>query len=317
MKDVKMRLIVAGSKILVCCLLVGLLMALAACSGDEDPIRVDLSKRHTLVAPRQVEAITYAYLPQYSHTTSYERHSQLIEYLRQTTGLPLRQIFPDTFDEHIKMVARGEIDISYSNPSVYLQLADAGAAAFARIVEPSGKPDFRGQIICRRDNTSIRKIEDCKGKRWIAVDPGSAGGYLFPLGLFYDHGISRGDFKAVDFAPGPGGKQEKVVLAVQVGAYDIGTIRKGTLDVVAGKITQGAIRVLAETRAYPGWVYASRKGLDPKVVSLIAEAMFALDYTNKAHHSILSNAGIRGIIPAKDADYDPVRELADKLGLRE
>ncbi|MCJ2163492.1 MULTISPECIES: phosphate/phosphite/phosphonate ABC transporter substrate-binding protein [unclassified Pseudodesulfovibrio] len=287
---------------------------LVACT-DEEPVRVDLSKREALVAPRQVDAITYAYLPQYSHTISYQRHRRMLEYLRQTTGLPLRQIFPDTFDEHIKMVERGEIDISYSNPFVYVRLAKAGAQAFARVIEPSGEPNFRGQIITRSDNAEIRDIADCRGKRWVAVDPDSAGGYLFPLGLFFDNGIQVEDFETVDFAPGPGGKQEKVVLSVYAGVYDIGTIRKGTLDVVGGKIDLGAIRVLAETRAYPGWVYSARKGLDPEVVEAISKAMFALDHENEAHKLILSAAGIRGVIPAKDIDYGPVRELAEKLGL--
>ena len=291
------------------------LAAFASGCSDEKPVKVDLSKREDMVAPRMVEAITYAYLPQYSHTISYQRHRQLLEYLRKATGLPLRQIFPDTFEEHVKMVERGEIDISYSNPFVYVRLAKAGAQAFARVLEPSGEPNFQGQIIARADNAAVTDVDDCRGKRWIAVDPNSAGGYLFPLGLFYDHGIKLSDFETVDFAPGPGGKQEKVVLAVHAGVYDIGTIRKGTLDVVKNKIDLGAIRVLAETRSYPGWVYAARKGLDPAVVDAIAKAMFALDVDTPEHRAILRAAGMQGIIPARDIDYDPVRILAEKLQL--
>lgn len=297
-------------------ILLGTMALLMGCSNDESVVEVDLSKREKMIAPRELEAITYAYLPQYSHTVSFQRHRKLLEYLRRVTGLNLRQIFPDTFDEHIKMVQRGEIDISYSNPFVYLDLAEAGATAFARIVEPSGKPDLQGQVICRRDNPTIGKINDCRGKRWVAVDPGSAGGYLFPLGLFYDHGIMRDDFAQVDFAPGPGGKQEKVVLSVYAGAHDIGTIRKGTLDVVAEKIDLNEIRVLAETRPYPGWVYAAREGLDPTVIGVIAKAMFALNTGVVGGEDILETAGMRGIIAAMDADYDPVRKLAYKLGLR-
>lgn len=293
------------------------LLAIAACSDVDEPVEVDLSRREPLVAFRQVDAITYAYLPQYSHTISFQRHRQMLEYLRKETGLPLRQIFPDTFDEHVKMVARGEIDISYSNPLIYLSLADAGATAFAHIIEPNGEPNFRGQIIVRSDNPAIRTINDCRGKRWIAVDPGSAGGYLFALGHFYDHGIKLHDFETIDFAPGPGGKQEKVVLAVHAGAYDVGSIRKGTLDVVAEKIDVADIRVLAETRPYPGWVYASRKGLDPVVVKALSTAMFKLDHSRPADAAVLDAAGMMAILPAKDADYDPVRELTHKLGLRQ
>jgi phosphonate transport system substrate-binding protein len=289
------------------------MLAVPGCGDNEPVVEVDLSHREKLVAPQKQKTITYAYLPQYSRTVSYQRHRALLEYLRVTTGLPLHQVFPDTFDEHIKMVQRGEIDISYSNPFVYIQLAEMGSTAFARIIEPSGTPDFSGQIICRSDNPTIRTIEDCRGKRLIAVDPGSAGGFLFPLGLFYDHGIGLDDFAEVEFAQG---KQEKVILAVHAGAYDIGTIRKGSLDVVSAMIDLSDIRVLAETRAYPGWIYSARAGFDPAVVGAIAEAMFSLDPDNPEHRAILDAAGMRGIIPADDADYDPVRELAAKVGIR-
>ncbi|MEF2144067.1 MAG: phosphate/phosphite/phosphonate ABC transporter substrate-binding protein [Desulfovibrionaceae bacterium] len=295
----------------LCAMLV--LLSLASCGEDEPSVKVDLEHRVDLAARPRQASVTYAYLPQYSHAVSYERHRRLLEYLRRETGLPLRQVFPDTFDEHIEMVRRGEIDISFSNPFVYIQLAESGARAFARVVEPSGEPSFRGQIICRKDNRSIDRLADCRGKRWIAVDPNSAGGFLFPLGLFLENGIGRGDFKQLAFAPGPGGKQEKVVLSVYSGAYDVGSIRKGTLDILAGKIDLNKIRILAETRDYPGWVYSARAGFDPKVVECVAQAMFALGRNGQDDAPILSAAGIRGIVPARDNDYDPVRVLARQL----
>lgn len=282
---------------------------------SDTPVReVDMGKRREVLIPSPEEAITYAYLPQYSHTTSYTRHRLLTEYLSRETGLNIRQVFPDTFEEHVTMVARGEIDISYSNPMVYLRLADMGAYAFARVVEASGKPSFRGQIIARADNEDIRTLQDCVGKRWFAVDPDSAGGFLFVLGHFMMHGIQPGDFESIDFAPGPGGKQEKVAMAVYAGTYDFGSIREGTLDVVADKIDISRLRIVDQTRSYPGWVYAARKDLDPAVVSTIANAMFALDKSKAQDALILETADIEDIIPAQDADYAPARELRTQLG---
>ncbi|MGD9609588.1 MAG: phosphate/phosphite/phosphonate ABC transporter substrate-binding protein [Desulfovibrionaceae bacterium] len=288
---------------------------LTGCGQDEDAIRVDMSRREDITVRTPPRAVTYAYLPQYAHTVSYERHRLLLDYLSRATGIALRQIFPDTFEEHVRMVERGEIDISFSNPFAYIRMARYGARAFARIIEPSGKPDFKSQIICRRDNTAIRTLEDCRGKRWIAVDPSSAGGYLYALGEFLDNGIKRSDFSEISFAPGPGGKQEKVVLAVYAGTYDIGSIRDGTLDILRGKIALSQIRVLAESKAYPGWVYAARTGLSPQIVDKIARAMFALSPKRSEDAVILETAGMRGIIPATDADYAPVRALAERLGL--
>lgn len=282
--------------------------------GDEVPVvQVNLDKRESIKVPVPEPAITYAYLPQYSHEVSYTRHNPLVQYLAKETGLPMRQVFPDTFAEHVRMVERGEIDISFSNPVVYVQLAKLGSEAFARITEPDGSPAFRGQIIVHAQNKSIKTLSDVIGKRWIAVDPHSAGGYLYALGYFLDHNIRSNDFREIAFAPGPGGKQEKAALAVYAGKYDVASIREGALDIVKDKINLQHIRVLAVTPEYPGWVYSARKGMDKETVKQIAEAFFKLSMTNKKHAKLLTNARVSGIIPATDADYDAVRTLIHKI----
>jgi phosphonate transport system substrate-binding protein len=295
-------------------LLLALLLFNISCSQEEKPVPVDLSKREDVYPEKETFTISYAYLPQFSHRVSFARHNPLVDYLKKETGLPLKQVFPDTFDEHMKMVGHGKIDISFSNPVAYVKTAHRyGAWAFARIIEEHGKPSFRGHIICRSDNQSILTLEDCRGKRWIAVDPTSAGGYIFGLGHFFDHGLTREDFAEISFAPGPGGKSEKVALAVYAGRYDIGTIREGTLTVVADKIDVSEIRILATTAYYPGWVYAARKDLDPALVEKIRDALLRLDRQNPEHQPILRAAHISGAIASTDEDFEPVRELLRKV----
>jgi phosphonate transport system substrate-binding protein len=283
--------------------------------GDNEPVKkVDLAQREEVTVYRPDNAITYAYLPQYAHTVSYERHHLVVDYLSRATGMTFRQVFPDTFDEHMHMVGRGLIDITFSNPFIYVKIADRyGARAFARIVEARGKENFRGEIICRADNPQIKDLADIKGKRLIAVDPTSAGGYLYPWGWILEHGIRKEDLAEIAFAPGPGGKQEKVVMAVLSGKYDVGTIREGTLDIMAGKIDLKQIRVLAYSRWYPGWVYAARSGLDPAVVNKIKTALLALNMNNPEDAAILQKAGFIAVIPAKDEDFNSVRRLAEMV----
>lgn len=297
------------------CLFFMLVFSLSGCSDKEPVVVVDMGKVESVSPPGQEAAVTYAYLPQYSHSVSFERHRRLLTYLRAKTGLNIRQVFSDSFAEHIQMVDRGEIDISFSNPLVYIRIAGNGATAFARAVEPGTGANFQGQIIVRSDNPAIRRLEDCRGKRLIAVDPDSAGGYLYPLGLLLDHGITRSDFREIAFASGSGGKQETVVLAVHAGVYDVGSIRKGALDVVRDKIDLSQIRVLAETEAYPGWVYACRAGFDTTLRDRIARAMFALDIQRAVDRAVLSDAGMVGIIAARDSDYDSIRRLSRRLNL--
>lgn len=292
------------------------LIILFGCTQEEKPQKVDLSKREEVRIQEEKNIITYAYLPQYTHRVAYQRHFMLLDYLRRETGLNIKQIFPDTFDEHMKMVDQGKIDISYTNPFIYTKIARRfHAKVFARTVEIYGREKFRGQIICRADNKAIQSIADCRGKRWIAVDSTSAGGYLYPLGLFMSHGLHKEDFNEITFAPGPGGKQEKVVLAVYSGKYDVGSIREGTLSVVSDKIDVTKIRVLAYTPWYPGWLFAARAGLDGDIVESIRRAFIKLDDTVPEHHQILSQAGFTGIISSTNRDYDPVRRLVLQLGI--
>jgi phosphonate transport system substrate-binding protein len=287
-------------------------LLLGGCGDDEPAKTIDLSKRGEVTVDRPENAITYAYLPQYAHTVSYERHHLVLDYLSRVTGLTFRQVFPDTFDEHMHMVGRGLIDLTFSNPFIYVKIADRyGARAFARIVEPLGQENFRGQIICRADNPNIKTLADLKGKRLIAVDPTSAGGYLYPWGLILENGLRKEDFAEITFAPGPGGKQEKVVMAVYSGKYDVGLIREGTLNILKNKIDLKQIQVLAYSPWYPGWVYAARRGLDPALVEKIKQALLALHMNNPADKIILEKAGFVAVISAKDADFNGVRQLAN------
>lgn len=290
-------------------------VAAAGCSNEEPPLKVDLSVREEVSIRLDPDAVTYAYLPQFSHTVSFRRHHQLIQYLSAATGRSFRQVFPDTFDEHMRMVGQGKIQISFSNPFVYVRIAKRyGARAFARVIEANGREFFRGEIICRADNRAIQRLTDVRGRRWIAVDHRSAGGFLFPLGLFLTNGIRPEDFAEIAFAPGPGGKQEKVVLAVHAGQFDVGTIREGALTVVADKINPEAIRVVARTPWYPGWVFAAGRRLEPELVGAVQAALTALSPERPAHRSILDAARITRVIPADDGDFRSVRELWEKIG---
>jgi len=287
---------------------------LFACGQEEPTRKVDLSQRKQIQSRKELDSLTYACLPQYSHRVSFSRHHRLVEYLSEKTGIAIRQIFPDTFEAHVQMVGDGKIDISFSNPLVYTRIADRYQAhAFARIVENNGSPTFRGQIICRTDNKAIQNLEDCRNKRWMAVDPRSAAGYLFALDHFLNHGIRKTDFRSIVFAPGPGGKQEKVVQAVYLGEADIGSIREGTLELVRDHVDLSDIRVLDTTRRYPSWVYAARKDLDPDVVEKIKKALLELDSKRTAHQKILEQAHFQGIIPATDGDFDAIRQLTREV----
>ena len=291
------------------------LLAAPGCSEDESATRVDLSRRVEAAAPAPPDAVTYAYLPQYSHAISYQRHHRLVEYLARATGMTFRQIFPATFDDHMNMVDRGEIDISFSNPFIYVRMADSlGARAFARMVEPrasrfSGAKSSPARTT--RPSAPLTTAGANGGSPWTHIRRAAISS---PWDTSWTTASARRISARSPSPPGPGGNQEKVVMAVYAGKYDIGSIREGSLDLLEGRIELDRLRVLAQTRPYPGWVYAARRGLDPAVTEAVRSALLSLDPTVPEHAAILNAAHMHSIIPAEDADYAPVRELAAKAG---
>ena len=74
------------------CRLLALLLPVLICTGcsEEEPaVRVDLSRRQEITLTQTAKSITYAYLPQYSHSISYERHWRLVQRLAESPVLPI------------------------------------------------------------------------------------------------------------------------------------------------------------------------------------------------------------------------------------
>lgn len=304
-------------KFLVLTAVFALCFIIPGCSDNQPAQKIDFSKKEASeVIEAKNDVLTYAYLPQYSHSVSLMRHKLLVEYLKKETGYNVKQIFPDSFDEHMRLASKGKIDISFTNPYVYIKTSHlSGETAFAQVIEVSGNNSFRGQIITRNDNNAIRTIEDCKNKRLIAVDPTSAGGYLYPMGHFYEHGIRQQDFAEIHFPHGPGGKQEKVILAVYSGQYDIGLIREGALNVVADRIDVSQIRIVAHSKYYPGWLYSARKDLNPEILGRVKDALFKLSMDNPEHRMILEKADFIRVVASDDSQFNSVRDLVAAMGI--
>ena len=55
--------------------------------------------------------------------------------------------------------------------------------------------------------------------------------------------------------------------------------------------------------------------LKPEIVEKIKKALLKLDFNNKKYKPILEAADFIGVIPSVDRDFDPVRELADRIGI--
>lgn len=195
-----------------------------------------------------------------------------------------------------------------------------GTLAVATMINSrQGKPlkSFGGVILASSDSQDIKTLADLKGKTFMAVKKSSFGGWQMAYKEMVDAGIDpKKDLAKLEF----GGKHDNVVLAVQNGAVQAGTVRTDTLErmVAAGLVDMEEFRIIAKkshpgfpfvcsTALYPEWPLAKTRNTPDTVVRQVVEALKQL----KPGDAAAKNAKIVGWTDA--LDYGPVEELQKSL----
>jgi signal transduction histidine kinase/ABC-type amino acid transport substrate-binding protein len=232
-------------------------------------------------------------------------------------------IVPLNFQEMGPAVGSDAVDFVVTNTSFYVELESLYGVS--RIATMQNKQNasfytlFGGVIFCRADRHDIRDLRDLKGKKFVAVEETSLGGWQAAWREFKAAGINPyRDFSNLEFA----NTHDAVVYAVRDGTADAGTVRTDTLERMqdAGLIDLSIYRVLNEqhvpdfhyalsTRLYPEWPFAKLKDTSDDLSQDVAIALLQLgpgDPASKAAH-ITS-----WTIPL---NYQPVHDLLKELRL--
>ena len=267
---------------------------------DFDVVRVmirNLTGKNYLVYGKNT--VKVAILPLYSAITLFDRFDPLMRYLSRRTGYEFKLVIPRDFEDFFDIIKRGQAEFSYSNPYIYIQLADGGyLSAFATTVMRSSGDIFRGIIITHRDS-AIRTIEDLKGKNVMVVSYKSAGGFLAQKLFLQGHGINV----LKDLKLREGKRQEEVILNVYRKAVDAGFVRESALDVLKEEIDLGKIRIVATTEYIANWPFAATKSAESTLTDRVRKGLLELD-----DRAILSAAVVERFKSADDRDFDSLRK---------
>jgi phosphonate transport system substrate-binding protein len=221
----------------------------------------------------------------------------LIEYLHQETGLALELVLATDNADYEKRLNRGEVAIGFGNPIVYVDTSSKHQVVAA--AKELGEDRFRGIVIVPR-NSSIKGLEDLRGKRVMITGKTSAGGFLSQKLSLMQAGIPLTDLKLETAADN---RQENVVIAVSIGDVDAGFVRESSLHVADKYIAPGSIKKAVETEWVPAWAFSVDNKVPEDIKAKIAAAVLKLPPGSP----VLKALEIDQFVPAKDSDYDSIR----------
>ncbi len=240
-------------------------------------------------------------LPRYFPEKLHAMMNPLASYLSQETGHTIEAVVTDNFATYETEVHKGNIDIGYENPLVYVNVSNHHNV-IAIAVKGKGGDKFRGVIIARPDS-GITKLAHLNGKTVMIVSKTSAGGFMSQKLALEKNGIDVDkDCQLVEAADN---RQENVIISVSIGDVDAGFIRESALHMADEFIMPGSVKTVVETAWLPNWALSVSKEMPQNQQDGIQKAVLKLARDS----SVLKAMGLTAFVAATDSDYDIMREL--------
>jgi two-component system sensor histidine kinase TtrS len=218
------------------------------------------------------------------------------------------EIIPLSFDDFANAVKNHEIDFLICNSGLFVEMeASYGVTSIATLKTKAinGYYSVYGGVIFAKADSNIRTLGDLKGKRFMAVDADSYGGWLCALRELRQAGLDPGkDSISLSY----GGTHDAVVRAVLSGKVDAGTCRTGVIEDLAAKndLNLTDLRILVpdgtgiqqpkadfpllnSTRLYPEWAFAKLNKTSPALAMKVAIALLGMDV--KEPSAVAANCG--------------------------
>jgi len=229
----------------------------------------------------------------------------LVDYLEKKTGTKITMTIPTNYAAVVEAMANDQVDIAHFGGFTFVQIsARAGARP---LVQREQDQKFHSLFITQA-GSSINNLKDLAGHTFAFGDVNSTSGHLMPEYYMRD---AKVDVRVIDKALYTGG-HDATALAVANKKVDAGAMDENVFKTMmaSGKITDRQVKVFWTTPPFFDYVWAARKGLDPKITESFAQALLALDARNPQDKVILDFLGGARYVRANDADYAKLRQAA-------
>jgi ABC-type phosphate/phosphonate transport system substrate-binding protein len=249
------------------------------------------------------------------------RFTPLARYIEKKLRRKVIVSHVNTFDFAEKAKA-GEFDFIQSNGYIYITIKETlGATLIAREVKIDTGKNTGGLIVVRADSP-VQAIDDLRGKRFVFGPVLSPGGYLSPYYTMLKNGIDpETDLGGYYFIKGAF-NHEKVVYSLFFGAYEVGAVKFGGLEMMEreGKIRADDFRVIGESPSVPNCTFYALSSVSQDLATEMKKVLLSIKNessvaVNGEVLNVLQRDGIAGYVESDDSEFDILRKMAKRVGM--
>jgi len=250
------------------------------------------------------DEIIMGVFPRRNSTATIKMFSPLANYLSVELGKKVKIRTAKNFPTFWKNVQEKKYDIVHYNQLHYiLSHKKAGYEVIAKN-EEYGVSELKPAIVVRKDS-GINSVKDLKGKS-IAFGGGKLGmiSYVGNKRILQEAGLTESDYKS-SIAKNP----PNATMAVYFNKSDaagVGDIAL-SLPMLKKKIDTEQLKLLAVGSTQPHIPWVVKTSMNSQDKTRVQSALLKLNDTDVGK-KILKNAGLTGVLKAKDSDYDISRK---------
>jgi phosphonate transport system substrate-binding protein len=231
----------------------------------------------------------------------------LVAYLKDKTGRDVSFTVPTNYASVVEALANDQVDIAYLGGFTYVQASRR--AGIVPLVQRDRDQSFHSLFITPAKSTIVT-LADLKGHSFAFGDVNSTSGHLMPE---YFMRRANVDPDVIAKAAYTGG-HDATALAVANGRIDAGALDEAVFERMTkeGKVDASKVRVFFTTPPFFDYVWAARKGLDPRVRDAFSAGLLGLTSQDAPVLQVLQ---AKVYVKADDRSYDPLRRAATEAGL--
>jgi len=290
-------------------LLCALLLALAL-HGCRDRERSEMNEPE----PGAKKEFIIGIVPEHNIFRQKERYEPLALYLSRKMGLRVELRVMAGYGNALASINTGELDAAFLGSFTAAEaIRKTGAQPLARPQYPDGTSTYHGMLFTRKDS-SIRSVQDMRGRTFAFVDRATTAGWLLPLHYFKEHGIDDPEawLGEVYYT----GTHEDAIMDVLIGKADIGAAKNTVFAALAEadeRITN-ELEILATSPPVPENGLLVCRDVGETLRMKLREILLAM-HQNREGRSALDTLGVTKFIETTEKDYDPVFTYAEGIGL--
>ncbi len=264
----------------------------------------------------ETKTLVFSAIPDQNQSQLIKRFSKVAEYLSKQLGVPVKYVPVKSYAAAITAFRNNQVQLVWFGglSGVRARLLVPGSEAIVQGVEDT---HFKSYFIAHHSTGLQASDEFPAGIADLSFTFGSKGstsGRLMPEYYIREH-LGKPPNKALSRV-GFSGNHSRTIALVQTGAYQVGATnyKVWERELKAGKIDPDKVSVIWKTPSYPDYQWTIRGDVNTE---------WGADFKDRVKQALLNMKSPEllqafprsGFVSADNGDYQPILDIARKIGL--